>query len=139
MQRWIASGLAVVALGALGWAALAPIHSASREVVFEIPKGTWARRMAGSKIEILPSTIHMTLGLRDVLVLRNLDDVPQVFGPTLMMPGQSFKLPFAAASDYQFNCTAHASGQLTIVVEPSPRSPWARLWWRLRAMTAGGD
>jgi hypothetical protein len=41
-------------------------------------------------------------------------------------------LPFAVASDYQFACTAHASGQMTIVVEPYPATPWARLAWRAR-------
>jgi hypothetical protein len=116
------------------WAALCPIRSESRDVIFEIPKGTWARRMAGNKIEILPSEIRLTLGLRDILVLKNMDDVPQIFGPTLMMPGQSFRLPFAVASDYQFACTAHASGQMTVIVEPMPQSAWARLWWRLRAL-----
>ena len=55
--------------------------------------------------------------MRDVLLLKNLDDVPQIFGPTLMMPGQSFRLPFAVASSYSFACTAHASGQLVVVVE----------------------
>ena len=125
--------VAAVACSAAAWAAFAPIRSSSREVLFEIPKGTWARRMAGEKKEILPDRIRLTLGLQDVLVLRNLDDVPQVFGPTLMMPGQSFSLPFAQASEYQFNCTAHASGQMIIVVEPNPRTPWARLWWRARA------
>jgi hypothetical protein len=49
-----------------------------------------------------------------------------------MMPGQSFRLPFAVASDYHFNCTAHASGQMTIIVEPMPQSAWARVWWRVR-------
>ncbi len=88
--------------------------------------------MAGDGIEILPDTIRLTLGVRDILVLRNLDEVPQIFGPTLMMPGQSFRLPFALASSYQFNCTAHASGQMTILVEPFPATPWARLRWRLR-------
>ena len=52
--------------------------------------------------------------LNDVLLLRNLDDVPQMFGPTIMMPGQSFRLPFEKAAEYQFVCTAHASGQMTI-------------------------
>jgi len=122
------------ALGAGGWAALTPVRSESREQVFAIPKGTWARRMAGDEVEILPSEIRLTLGVRDVLVLRNLDDVPQTFGPTLMMPGQSFRLPFAVASDYQFACTAHASGQMTIVVEPFPGTPWARLRWRVREL-----
>ena len=67
-----------------------------------------------------------------MLVLENHDDVPQIFGPTLMMPGQSFKLPFAVASSYVFSCTAHASGQLEVIVDPFPETPWARLRWRIR-------
>lgn len=118
------------AIGVATWAALAPIRSDSRDEIFEIPKGTWARRMAGNNIEILPSEIRLTLGIKDILVLRNLDDVPQVFGPTLMMPGQGFRLPFGVASSYQFACSAHASGQMSVIVEPMPESPWARLRWR---------
>ena len=118
-------------LGVIAWAAFTPVRFASREEVFEIPKGTWARRMAGNNIEILPSEIRLTLGVRDVLVLKNLDDVPQVFGPALMMPGQSFTLPFEVASDYQFACTAHASGQMTVRVAENPVTPWARLRWRV--------
>jgi hypothetical protein len=132
--RRVGLSLAAIGLGALAWAAFTPIRTPSRDVLFEIPKGTWARRMAGNKVEILPSRIHLTLGLQDILVLRNLDDVPQIFGPTLMMPGQSFRLPFAVASDYQFACTAHASGQMTIIVDPKPESAWARLRWRLREL-----
>jgi hypothetical protein len=132
--RWFAILLLATAVSATAWAALSPIASTSRDVIFEIPKGTWARRMAGNKVEILPSRIRLTLGVRDVLVLKNMDDVPQAFGPVLMMPGQSFRLPFAVASDYQFACTAHASGQMTIIVEPKPESAWARVWWRLRSI-----
>ena len=65
------------------------------------------------------------------LLLRNRDDVPQTFGPTLMMPGQSFSLPFAQASSYSFACTAHASGEMTILVDPFPATPWARLRFRV--------
>ncbi len=130
--RWMGMAVAAALLGVVAWAALAPVHVASREVLFEIPRGTWASRRAGNAVEILPARIRLTLGLRDTLVLRNLDDVPQVFGPTLMMPGQGFSLPFAVAADYQFACTAHASGQMTIVVEPMPAGPWARLAWRMR-------
>jgi len=121
-------------LGILAWSAFTPVQFASREEVFEIPKGTWARRMSGDKVEILPSRIRLTLGVHDVLLLRNLDDVPQVFGPTVMMPGQSFRLPFEVASSYSFACTAHLSGQMTIVVQAQPRSPWARLSWRAVAL-----
>ena len=127
--------LGVVVFAATAWAALAPIDDLpSHDQLFEIPKGTWARRMAGDKVPILPDTIRLTLGLRDVLVLRNLDDVPQIFGPTLMMPGQSFRLPFGVASLYTFDCTAHPSGQMTIIVDPFPETPWARLLWRTREL-----
>ena len=136
--RWLGIAVVSAVLCTAAWAALTPIKAGSREVVFEIPQGTWARRMAGNKIDILPSSIHLTLGLKDILVLKNLDDVPQIFGPTLMMPGQSFRLPFAVASDYQFACTAHASGQMTIIVEPEPDSPWARVGWRLRHVKERG-
>jgi len=121
-------------LAVSAWAALTPVRSASRDEIFEIPMGTFARRMSGDPVEILPNQIRLTLGVRDVLVLKNLDEVPQIFGPTLMMPGQSFRLPFAVASSYQFACTAHASGQMTIVVESFPATPWARLRWHVREL-----
>ena len=125
-----------LAVSALAWAALSPVAADDRDEVFEIPKGTWARRMAGDKVEILPSEVRLTLGVKDVLVLKNSDDVPQVFGPVLMMPGQSFRLPFETASSYQFACTAHASGQMTVTVVPGPDSAWERLAWRTRALTS---
>jgi hypothetical protein len=128
--RWLGASLLAGVLACAAWAAFAPVRFDSREEVFEIPKGTWARRMAGQKVEILPQRIRLTLGVRDVLLLRNRDDVPQVFGPTVMMPGQSFRLPFEVASTYSFACTAHLSGQMLIVVDPEPNTPWQRLRWR---------
>lgn len=129
MKR-LALFVALAVLGALAWAAFAPVHFDSREETFEIPRGTWERRMAGDPVEILPSEIHLALGVRDVLLLRNLDDVPQVFGPTVMMPGQSFRLPFGVASTYSFECSAHPSGQMAVIVHPAPVTPWTRLRWR---------
>jgi hypothetical protein len=122
--------LPVVVLAPLAWAALAPLELASRDELFEIPRGTYARRMAGEKLEILPDTIHLTLGLNDQLLLRNRDEVPQQFGPVLIMPGQSFRLPFEVASTYSFACSAHASGQMSVVVAPTPEAGWQRLQWR---------
>jgi hypothetical protein len=122
----ISSAIALVVIATALW----PVRFESREELFEIPKGTWARRRSGDSVEILPSRIRLVLGIRDILVLRNRDDVPQIFGPTLIMPGQTFRLPFEVASEYQFACTAHANGQLTVVVDESPSSPWKRLHWR---------
>src|SRR5262245_2568873 len=126
----VLTAAALVALAAAASAAFVPVRFDSPEELFEIPKGTWARRMGGAKVEILPERIDLVLGVRNVLLLRNRDDVPQIFGPTLIMPGQSFRLPFEVASDYLFACTAHLSGQMTIVVHENPRTPWQRLRWR---------
>jgi hypothetical protein len=119
----------------LAWAALAPLRYPTRDLLFEIPKGTWARRMAGDKVEILPSVVQLTLGVQDVLLLRNNDTVPQQFGPVLIMPGQEFRLPFEQVSENQFACTAHASGQMTVSVAAFPDPGWDRLKWRLGALT----
>src|SRR5262245_35165008 len=132
--HWCAIALVAAALGASAWAGLSPVSPASREEVFVIPKGTWARRHAGEKFDVLPSEIHLTLGVRDVLVMKNDDDVPQMFGPVLLMPGQSFRLPFNVASRHDFACTAHVSGQLTVFVAPLP-GWWARL--QLQAAAIG--
>ena len=125
--------LACVALLLL-WAMLAPLSASDRDLLFEIPKGTWERRMHGDHIEILPSTVHLTLGVKDVLLLRNRDTVPQIFGPVLIMPGQDFRLPFEQVSDNEFACTAHASGQMKVIVDPMPNPGLDRLRWRLAAL-----
>lgn len=125
----------VVSAACVGWAAFSPVKvPATRDELFAIPEGTWARRMSGDLVDILPSRIRLTLGLNDVLLLRNLDSVPQTFGPTLLMPGQSFRLPFELASEYQFACSAHSSGQMTIIVDPYPASPLAKIGWRAKKL-----
>ncbi len=133
-RRLILIAVAAVLLAGLGWAGLAPVDRPAREALYEIPAGTSARRLAGEQdLEILPRTIR--LGVRDTLALRNADDAPHVFGPTLIMPGQTFRLPFAQAATYSFLCTAHADGQLEVIVEPRPAAGWQRLRWRWRELT----
>jgi hypothetical protein len=133
--RWVLMVLVVSAGVAAAAAALIPVAVDNREQLFEIPQGTWARRHAGATVDILPQKMVLALGLRDVLVLRNLDDVPQIFGPTLIMPGQSFRLPFSSAGEFQFACTAHVSGQMTVVVEEGVSAPWPRLRYRLAKLS----
>ena len=128
---WIALG---VILTPMIVASLWPITFKSREEIFEIPKGTFARHMAGDHHDLLPSEIDLVVGIHNVLTLKNSDDVPQIFGPTLMMPGQSLRIPFTRPSENTFACTAHASGQLVILVEAEPVWPWERLSWRVRRL-----
>jgi hypothetical protein len=131
MKKYFLATIILILIPAL-LAALLPVQYPSREELFEIPKGTWEQRMSGNPVNILPDRIHLALGVRDLLVLRNQDDVPQMFGPTLIMPGQTFKLPFELASEYEFACTAHTSGQMTVIVDPEPTSGWPRLYWRIK-------
>ncbi len=140
MKLWarLVAAVAVLVFGGLGWAALTPVEGASREAVYEIPNGTSARRLAGESVDIFPQTIRLTLGLRDVLVLRNADEAPHVFGPTLILPGQSFRLPFSTASTYSFECTAHPNGGLNVIVGPGPAAGWERLAWRWHRLTSAG-
>lgn len=135
--RWRGAATAAAALiaGALAWAAFAPIKVASREAEFEIPAGAFARRMAGEDLAILPQTIRLKLDVNDILVLKNADTAPHIFGPALIMPGQRFSLPFSVASTYSFECTAHANGQLNVIVSPAPAPGWERLRWRWSRMT----
>ena len=135
LRRGLIACLAALAACCL-WAASAPPRVATHDQLFEIPGGTWARRMAGEKIEILPARIDLTIGLNDELVMKNADAVPHIFGAVLIMPGQEFRLPFRKASEYQFACTAHASGQMTIGVAPYPDPGWERLAWHWRALGA---
>lgn len=131
-RAFVVVALAAAAFtGAFAWAALMPLPSDAREAVYVIPKGTFARRMAGEKLDILPQELRLVLEVRDILVLRNQDDVPQVFGPVLIMPGQSFTMPFRQVATYQFACSLHVSGQLNVIVQPAPATGWERLRWRV--------
>jgi hypothetical protein len=121
---------ALVAIG--GWSALAPLPTGPRELVYVIPKGTAASTAAGRDPDVLPSRIRLTLGVQDVLVLRNEDVVEQRFGPALLAAGQSYRLPFRAPVEIPLSCSVHRDGQITVVVEESPAAGPARLFWRVR-------
>jgi hypothetical protein len=124
---------AVVGLGAVaGWAALAPLPAGPRELVYVIPPGTAAHAAAGHDPQVLPGRIRLTLGVQDVLVLRNDDVVEQRLGPALLAAGQSYRLPFKAPAEIPLACSVHRDGQITIIVEEAPGPGPARLAWRIR-------
>jgi hypothetical protein len=102
-----------------------------RERVYVIPKGTGARQAAGQSVSPIPSRIRLLLGVQDVLVLRNEDEVPQAFGPIQLRPGQTYRVPFQVPATFDFACSVHEDGQVAIVVERPPAPGWARLRWRV--------
>jgi hypothetical protein len=118
--------LGLLALAAAGWAALAPLPALPKERVIVIPKGA-----AALGPQPFPSDIRLTLGLQDVLVLRNEDDRPQLLGGIEVGAGQSLSIPFFRVQDFQLACSAHPSGQLRISVSAKPAAGLERLWWRL--------
>jgi hypothetical protein len=132
-RLWVAlaAGTALAILATLGWAALAPLPPLPRERVYVIPRGTGARLAAGQPVSSIPSRIHLWVGVQDVLVLRNEDDVPQAFGPIQLRPRQTYRVPFQAPATFDFACSVHEDGQVTIIVERAPRSAWERLRWRV--------
>jgi hypothetical protein len=134
---WIVGAAVAGLVVAAGWAAFAPIPEGPREAVYVIPKGTAARIAAGEAVEAFPRRMRFTIGVRDLLVLRNEDDQPQSFGPVLLAPGQTYRVPFSAPATFDFACSAHDEGELTIVVEREPVPGWRRLRWRVATLLGG--
>jgi len=128
-QFVLLGALAVLALIAGGWAALAPLPTLPKERVIVIPRG--ASELGPQPF---PSDIRLTLGLQDVLVLRNEDDHAQLIGGIQVAAGQSLSLPFHQVKTFQLACSAHPSGQLKISVSARPEPGLDRLWWRLNRL-----
>ena len=129
--RWtLAAALAL----ALLWAALAPLGYPTRERPFDFPRGASALRASAAGNRLVPAEVRLTLGVRDVLLLRNRDIVPHVFGQVLVLPGHEFRLPFEQAGSYPFACDVAPGTRVRVRVLPEPDPGWQRLRWRLQAL-----
>jgi hypothetical protein len=126
--RWAA--LAAV-LAALGWAAFAPMPERGGAVSFTIPPGTASRLKVGEALSVLPSPIHLTVGVRDVLVITNDDAVIHQVGPIILGSRQTYRIPFRRPGHFRYACSLHATGTLTLLIEPPPAPGFDRLRWRL--------
>ncbi|MGB9108990.1 MAG: hypothetical protein WCC39_09910 [Telluria sp.] len=128
LQWTLAALLAAVLL----WAAVAPLHYPTRERLLEFPRGAAVVRGHGGPMTV-PAEVGLTLGVRDVLLLRNRDAAPHVFGQVLVLPGHVVRLPFEQAGDYPYACDLAPDANVTVRVQPQPDPGWARLRWRLAA------
>jgi hypothetical protein len=124
---------AAVLFAALLGAAVAPLHYPTRERLLEFPHGAAVLRGRPDAAAV-PAEILLTLGVRDVLLLRNRDLAPHVFGQVLVLPGHVVRLPFEQAGDYPFACDVAPGARVTVRVLPQPDPGWARLRWRLGAL-----
>jgi hypothetical protein len=139
-RRWLACALVGALLLALLWGALAPLRTPSHERGFTFPAagapaaGDPAAGAPAERSAALPRVIRLTLGVQDVLLLRNRDRRPHVFGPLQLLPGQEFRLPFEQAGTYPVACPDVPGGTLTVQVVRLPDPGWDRLRWRLEAL-----
>lgn len=91
-------------------------RDAERRLVFTVPNGSVARLAAGEQLDILPSTIQLSLRDQDTLVIRNEDAQPIQVGPFKIAPGQQFEQRYYNPGTYDLMCTLHQSQRLRIVV-----------------------
>lgn len=106
----------------LFWACLSPLRYPSREKVLDLGGAA------------APSTLRLTLGVQDVLVLRNGSRAAQVFGQVRVLPGHVVRLPFEQTGAFGFACSTHPHGQLVVQVVAPPDPGYARLRWRLEGL-----
>ena len=118
------------------YAAMAPIPQTSREHVLEITRGTQARRSAGDITGALPLTVALTVGVRDVLHIKNNDVTPHFFGAVALAPGEAIKVPFDEPGTREVASSAHFHGSATVQVDAWPDPGVARWRWRLREWLA---
>jgi hypothetical protein len=103
------------------WGSLAPLRYPSREKLL----------VFGAADRTVPASVRLTLGVRDVLVLRNDSPAAQVFGPLKVLPGRAFRLPFEQAGEFGFTCSARPDLHEIVVRVMAPPDPgMARLRWR---------
>lgn len=132
LLRRLQWSLAAILGAALLWAALAPLHFPTRERLFVFPRGAAVLRSQAGPL--VPAELRLTLGVRDVLLLRNDDLAPHVFGQVLVLPAHAVRLPFEQPGDYPFACDIAPASTVTVRVLPQPDPGWSRLRWRLSAL-----
>jgi hypothetical protein len=131
LVRRLQAGIAAILLGLLLWAALAPLRYPTRELAVDFPPRGAA---VSAQPPAVPARLHLTLGVRDVLLLRNRDRAPHVFGQVLVLPGREFRLPFEQAGEFPFACDLAPGARVLVRVLEPPDPGWRRLRWRLQVL-----
>jgi hypothetical protein len=92
-----------------------------RQRVYVIPAGT-----AAGKVTVdFPLVIELTVGVEDVLIIDNQDEVMHNFGPFSIAPHTQLTQEFDRPMEFQGVCTFHANQQMTLRVNPAP---WYIFW-----------
>lgn len=119
-RHWPLAAMACAVLLVLLWGMLWPLRGDSHELPLEVGRGRHA-----------PAAVRLTLGVQDVLLVRNATGAPLVFGPVQLAPGGEFRLPVEEAGEQLIPCPALPGGVLRVRVVPIPDPGLERLRWRL--------
>jgi hypothetical protein len=110
------------------WSMLAPVKGGSHQLLLAFPPGVTVSGMA------VPGEIRLTRGVQDVLLLRNSDRVPIVFGPLKVAPGRDVRLPFSDEGVFEYVCPPVLGKVVRVRVVAAPGPGWGRLVWRLSSL-----
>jgi plastocyanin len=81
---------------------------------YTIPAGTGDKIDAGEAVEVLPARLDVRLG--DHITIDNQDGRNHVIGPFYVPAGDVMEHTFVAAGEFAGACSAHASGEIVVVV-----------------------
>ena len=97
-----------------------PVDDPTREYRIIIPEGTTAQIAMGNDPGIIPLTINLTIGERDVLVLENHDNSDFLVGGVWVAPYETVRKQFYEAQTFVGLCTVTVGRDLVeiVVVEP---------------------
>lgn len=124
-RHWPLSTLTAILGLLVAWSMLAPIKGGSHQLMLAFPRGVTVNGMA------VPGEIRLTRGVQDVLLLRNDDVVPIVFGPLTLGPGRDLRLPFSEEGVRDYVCPPVTGKVVRVRVVAAPGPGWGRLGWRL--------
>lgn len=105
---------------AIDAAARIPVDDPAREYRIVIPEGTSTQIAMGNDPGIIPLTINLTIGERDVLVLENHDNADFLVGGVWVAPYETVRKQFYEPQTFVGLCTVTVGRDLVeiVVVEP---------------------
>ena len=115
----VGSTLVLLLFVIFGWMAYGGWQN-SRRVTYVIPPGTSRQLEAGSPGVDFPDEIVMTVGIQDIIVIENQDDVVHTFGPFVVGPRSILTKRFTTPLVYEGACTFHQDEHMRLVVNAAP-------------------
>lgn len=99
---------------------IVPDHDPAREFRIVIPKGTGLQIAMGQDPGIIPLNIQLTLGVQDILVLENHDEIDYLVGGVWVAPNETVSKQFYEPQTFVGLCTVTVGRDLVEIVVSEP-------------------